>query len=61
MPVVRIELFAGRTREQKAKAAKEVTEALSRTIGAKPESTHVIFVDVEKSDWAHAGTLNDER
>jgi len=60
MPIVRIELFAGRTREQKAKAAKEVTEALTRTIGAKPESTDVIFVDVEKSDWASAGKLSDE-
>lgn len=60
MPIVKVELFEGRTREQKAKAAKEITEAVNRTLGAKPESTHVIFADVSKSDWAHAGKLADE-
>jgi 4-oxalocrotonate tautomerase len=59
MPMVKIELFSGRTREQKAAAAKEVTEALTRSLGVKPESTQVIFVDVEKSDWATAGKLAD--
>jgi 4-oxalocrotonate tautomerase len=59
MPMVKIELFAGRTREQKAKAAKEVTEALARTIGSKPEATQIIFVDVEKADWADNGKLQD--
>ena len=60
MPIVRVEMFAGRTREQKARAAKEITEAVQRTLGAKPESTQVIFVDVEKSAWASAGKLHDE-
>lgn len=60
MPMVRIELFAGRTREQKAKAAKEVTEALARTINSRPEDTDIIFVDIAKSDWAHEGKLCDE-
>lgn len=59
MPIVKIELFEGRTREQKAKAAKEITEAVGRTLGASPESTHVIFTDVSKSDWANAGKLAD--
>lgn len=61
MPIVRIELFAGRTREQKVKAAKEITDAVARTLGAAPESTHVIFADVSKSDWANAGKLADEK
>lgn len=60
MPMVRIELFKGRTRDQKAKAAKEVTEALARTIGSRPEDTQVIFADIEKSDWADNGKLCDE-
>jgi 4-oxalocrotonate tautomerase len=60
MPMVRIELFKGRTREQKARAAKEVTEALARTIGSKPEATQIIFADIEKADWADNGKLCDE-
>ena len=33
MPMVRIELFPGRTCEQKARAAREITEAMQRTLG----------------------------
>lgn len=61
MPIVRIEMFPGRTREQKAAAALAVTEALTKTIKCTPESTSIVFVDVEKSDWATAGKLADER
>jgi 4-oxalocrotonate tautomerase len=60
MPMVKIELFKGRTREQKAAAAREVTEALTRTIGSRPQDTEIIFVDIERSDWAVAGKLCDQ-
>jgi 4-oxalocrotonate tautomerase len=60
MPIVKVELLAGRTREQKAKAAREITDAIERTLGAPPESTLVVFTDVERSDWAKAGKLLDE-
>jgi 4-oxalocrotonate tautomerase len=60
MPIVKVELLAGRTREQKAKAAREITDAIERTLGAKPESTLVVFTDVERSDWAKGGKLLDE-
>jgi 4-oxalocrotonate tautomerase len=60
MPMVRIEMFPGRTREQKANAAREVTAAIQRTLGAKPEATDIIFVEVGKSDWASGGKLADE-
>ena len=60
MPIVKIELFKGRSREQKAALAKEITDAVTRVMGVKPESTHVIFYDIEKSDWAHAGTPADK-
>ena len=61
MPMVKIELFPGRTREQKARAAREITDAIQRTLGAPPEATDIIFVEVAKSDWASAGKLADER
>ena len=60
MPMVRIELFPGRTREQKAKAAREITEVVVRTLGARPEATEIVFVEVERSDWATAGKLADD-
>jgi 4-oxalocrotonate tautomerase len=60
MPMVRIELVPGRTREQKARAAREITEAMTRTLGAKPEATQIVFIEVERADWAAAGKLLDE-
>lgn len=57
MPIVHIELLPGRTREQKASAALEITHALERTLGASPQTTDVIFVEVEKHNWAREGKL----
>jgi 4-oxalocrotonate tautomerase len=61
MPYVKIELFSGRTKEQKAEIAKEITETLQRHAGARPEATSVVFQDVERDNWANAGTLMSER
>ena len=60
MPMIRIEMFAGRTPEQKRALMKEITEAFVRTAGSTPESVQVVLTDVEKSDWAVAGTLASE-
>lgn len=60
MAIVRIELYSGRSREQKAAAAKEITDAMSRTLGTTAAGTQIIFVDVKRSDWAHNAKLSDE-
>jgi len=51
MPIVRIELFRGRTAEQKSACAREIIAAVARQLGAPPEATQVIFADVDKTDW----------
>src|SRR5262249_51467731 len=58
MPIIRVELFAGRTREQKRAFTKAVTDAFIATCGGRPQSVHVIFQDVEKEDWGVAGSLS---
>jgi 4-oxalocrotonate tautomerase len=60
MAIVRIELFAGRSREQKAAATLAITEAMSRTLGTTSAGTQIIFVNVEKADWGHNGRLSDD-
>lgn len=61
MPFVRIELFPGRTREQKAAAAQAVTEALVNSfIGLGPQSVYVTFWEMQREDCAVAGVLKDE-
>lgn len=57
MPVIRIDLFEGRTVEQKRACAEAVTRAFLDTCGGTPESVSIIFTDVAKHDWATAGRL----
>jgi 4-oxalocrotonate tautomerase len=60
MAIVRIELFSGRSREQKAAAAKAITEVMTKTLGTTSAGTQIIFVDVNKYDWAHDSRLSDQ-
>ncbi len=55
MPVVRIEMWPGRTDEQKAKLIREVTDAVVRTTGAPLESVTVVLYEVKKSHWGIGG------
>lgn len=57
MPTLHVELFAGRTVEQKRACAAALTEAVVKTLGASPESVDVIFHDVQRQDWATGGRL----
>lgn len=57
MPYVKIELISGRTREQKALVAKDVTEALVKHTKARPEDISIVFQDVAANDWAQSGDL----
>jgi 4-oxalocrotonate tautomerase len=57
MPTLRVEMFAGRTVEQKRALARELTEATMRALGVPASAVEVLFYDIEKHDWAVAGTL----
>ena len=57
MPIIRVEMFKGRTREQKRALAEELTAAFVRVAGGKPESVTILMNDVDKEDWAVAGAL----
>ena len=57
MPSIRVELFEGRTVEQKRQLAAELTEATVRTLGGSPASVDVVFFDIARHDWATGGTL----
>jgi 3-oxoadipate enol-lactonase len=60
MPVIRVELLAGRTREEKRAFTKAVTDAFVATCGGSPQSVQVIFHDVAKDDWGVAGRLTSD-
>lgn len=60
MPVVTIQMYEGRTREQKAEISKQITETLVDVAKTSEEHVWVIFQDMAKSDHAIAGHLQDE-
>lgn len=57
MPIIRIEMFEGRTPDQKRACAEAVTKAWCDTCGGTPQMVTVVFTDVAKHDWATAGRL----
>jgi 4-oxalocrotonate tautomerase len=61
MPTIRVELFEGRTVDQKRALAQALTEATVRTLGGSADSVDVLFHDVARHDWATAGRLWSDR
>ncbi|HTD04076.1 4-oxalocrotonate tautomerase [Undibacterium sp.] len=57
MPTINVQMFEGRTLEQKRAFVKAITEAACATLGSSPESVDVIITDVKKEDWATGGVL----
>lgn len=57
MPVVNVYMWSGRTEEQKRKLAEGITKVFQSVAGVPPEAMHVIFQDIDKSDWSIAGKL----
>ncbi|MDP6101471.1 MAG: tautomerase family protein [Dehalococcoidia bacterium] len=57
MPIVRIEMWPGRTHAQKAELARVITEAMVTIAHTTPDSTIVVFQEVAKEDWAQGGKL----
>jgi 4-oxalocrotonate tautomerase len=54
VPVVIIEMWAGRNDEQKAMLIRGITRTFEE-IGVKAESVHVIIHDVPKDNWGMQG------
>lgn len=59
--MIRVELFPGRTLEQKRTYVKAVTEMTADVLGCPPGAVSVIFVEVEREDWANGGVLETDR
>ena len=59
MPIVKVEMCNGRTSDQKAQLAKEITDSFER-LGTAIDETIVVFNDVSNDNWAQGGTLASE-
>lgn len=57
MPFVTIDLFEGRSQEQKIELAREVTDVVSRIAQAPKENIHVIINDMPEGSYFPAGEM----
>ena len=55
MPIVKIDLWEGRTPDQKEKMIEAVTKAVCESIGCPPQAVQVLIQDYKKSDWGLEG------
>lgn len=55
VPVVVVEMWEGRTPEQKEKLIQSITRAFEESLGTKPESLHIVIHDVPKTNWGSKG------
>ncbi len=57
MPNITIQWYAGRTDQQKRELVTVITDAMVRIGKTTPEQVHIVFQDVEKSNWGNNGKL----
>mgnify|MGYP001421001251 FL=1 len=60
MPIVRIDMWPGRTHQQKADLAKIITDAMVEIAKTTPEATTIVFQDIPKENWAESGVLTSD-
>ena len=61
MPIIRVEMFTGRTEQQKQALVRELTDAFVNAAGGTPESVNVVITDIDKRDWGSGGELCSEK
>jgi len=61
MPVVTVDMYEGRTTEQKQALVERITDAMVEEADASPEHLHVIINDVPKDSWGRNGKLGIHR
>lgn len=61
MPIIRVEMLKGRSRDQKRALVRELTDGFVRTCGGKPEGLHVIITEVDREDWGSGGQLSVDK
>src|SRR2546427_2519678 len=57
MPNITIQWFAGRTQDQKRQLTAAITDAMVKIGKTTPDQVHIVFQDVEKSNWGWNGKL----
>jgi len=57
MPNITVQWYAGRTDEQKREITAAITEAMVKIGKTTADQVHIVFQDIEKSNWGVNGKL----
>ncbi len=55
MPIIRVELWEGRTEEQKEKLIREISQCVADTLEVGIEHVEVLIFDIPKTNWGIEG------
>ena len=61
MPIIRVEMFAGRSIEQKRELVEVISRETARIAGCSVDSIYVIIEDVQKENWGAGGRLCSDK
>jgi 4-oxalocrotonate tautomerase len=61
MPIVTVQMYDGRSLDQKRELVKGITDVVARVTGNSPEAVHVIIEEVKRENWANGGLLHPDR
>lgn len=57
MPIIRVEILAGRSVEKKRELVETLSKETARIIGCPENSIYVVIEDVAKQNWGVGGEL----
>jgi len=60
VPNITIQWYAGRTQQQKREIVAAITDAMVKIGKTTADQVHIVFQDVEKSDWGTSGRLGSD-
>ncbi|WP_432734560.1 4-oxalocrotonate tautomerase [Maridesulfovibrio sp. FT414] len=61
MPIIRVEMFEGRSVDQKRELVEVISRETARIIGCGVESVYVVIEDVKKENWGAGGQLCSDK
>ena len=61
MPVVTVQMYEGRSLDQKRELVKGITDVVARVTGNPPAGVHVIIDEIKRENWSIGGLLWPDR
>ena len=61
MPIIRVEMWEGRSLEQKRRLARALTDVLAEVVDCDPATVRVLIDDYARENWAVGGVLQSDR